>query len=142
MIFHQLKEIQSPSIFPKVEEGSYPHLFPDGKGGEKDPNRPIPETTREYIQARLRVKNSPFQADKSWPFRSLLNLSKSDLMRAIRFVQNKAASKGKTDITSRELLELMESYDDFEATGGGNIRSILHDNWKCHSRNGQLLEKS
>jgi hypothetical protein len=123
-----------------LEADSYPHLFPTGEGDERDPKRAMKLSPREYAAIRL-LAYPQFQRDPSWPFRALINVSQSDMSRAVQFVQQQlisannshnSASQNQPTITAAQIVHMMDQ-PDMEATAdqifgqfyriiGGSIR--------------------
>ena len=69
-----------------LEAKAYPHLFPNGTGSFNDPQRSTKLSLREYIVHRLLESDERFGADPSWIFRTLIQLNRSDMLRAAGFV--------------------------------------------------------
>ncbi|CAF1487611.1 unnamed protein product, partial [Adineta ricciae] len=66
-------------VEPFLEERAYPWLYPYGKGGEADPERPLTINLRDYYKLRLKSADNRWQADPTWIFRALNILQRDDL---------------------------------------------------------------
>jgi hypothetical protein len=95
---------------PGREEAAYYHLYPSGRGGALDPERPVPLTAREYNLARLFGADARFGGDSSWVFARLHELNKADLTCAISFILNHGyeAVHGMTATQARAVLRQQE----------------------------------
>ncbi|CAF1231792.1 unnamed protein product [Adineta ricciae] len=82
-------------IEPYLEERAYPWLYPLGKGGEADPERPIALNLREYYKLRLKSDDNRWQKDPTWIFRALNVLQREDLRRSVNFHAKKSYLNGK-----------------------------------------------
>ncbi|CAF4997261.1 unnamed protein product, partial [Rotaria sp. Silwood1] len=82
-------------IEPYLEEKSYPWLYPEGKGGEADPERPLQISIRDYYKQRLKSSDNRWQKDPTWIFRALNLLQRQDLCRSVNYHAKKKYQHGK-----------------------------------------------
>ncbi|CAF1231847.1 unnamed protein product [Adineta ricciae] len=82
-------------VEPYLEERSYPWLYPHGKGGEGDPERPLKMNLREYYKLRLKSVDNRWQKDPTWIFRALNILQRDDLRKSVNFHAKKRFQNGK-----------------------------------------------
>ncbi|CAF4302560.1 unnamed protein product [Rotaria sp. Silwood2] len=82
-------------VEPYLEESTYPWLYPNGKGGEADPERPLALTIRDYYKQRLKFVDNRWQKDPTWIFRSLNLLQREDLRKAVNYQVKKKYENGK-----------------------------------------------
>ncbi|CAF3233766.1 unnamed protein product [Rotaria sp. Silwood2] len=68
-----------------LEERCYPWLYPHGKGGEADPERPLQINLRDYYKQRLKSADNRWQKDPTWIFRALNLLQREDLCRSVNY---------------------------------------------------------
>ncbi|CAF4551833.1 unnamed protein product, partial [Rotaria socialis] len=82
-------------IEPYLEEKCYPWLYPHGKGGEADPERPLQINTRDYYKQRLKSSDNRWQKDPTWIFRALNLLQREDLRKSVNYHARKKYEDGK-----------------------------------------------
>ena len=82
-------------VEPYLEESTYPWLYPNGKGGEADPERPLALTIRDYYKQRLKSVDNRWQKDPTWIFRSLNLLQREDLRKAVNYQVKKKYENSK-----------------------------------------------
>ncbi|CAF3454536.1 unnamed protein product [Rotaria sp. Silwood1] len=82
-------------IEPYLEERCYPWLYPHGKGGEADPERPLQINLRDYYKQRLKSADNRWQKDPTWIFRALNLLQREDLCRSVNYHVKKSYQNGK-----------------------------------------------
>jgi hypothetical protein len=82
-------------IEPYLEEKCYPWLYPDGKGGEADPERPLQINARDYYKQRLKSSDNRWQKDPTWIFRALNLLQREDLRKSVNYHARKKYEDGK-----------------------------------------------
>ncbi len=72
-------------IEPYLEEKGYPWLYPHGKGGEADPERPVVINYRDYYKQRLKSADNRWQKDLTWIFHALNLLQREDLGKSVNY---------------------------------------------------------
>ncbi|CAF3453929.1 unnamed protein product [Rotaria socialis] len=82
-------------IEPYLEEKSHPWLYPQGKGGEADPERPLDINLRDYYKQRLKSSDNRWQKDPAWSFRALNLLQREDLRKSVNYHARKKYQDGK-----------------------------------------------
>ncbi|CAF4183426.1 unnamed protein product, partial [Adineta steineri] len=82
-------------IEPYLEEKCYPWLYPLGKGGEADPERPIAISLRDYYKLRLKSSDNRWQKDPTWVFRALNMLQREDLRKSVNYHAKRKYRDGK-----------------------------------------------
>jgi hypothetical protein len=70
-------------------------LYPNGKGGEADPERPIVINLRDYYKNRLKCVDNRWQKDPTWIFRALNLLQREDLRKSVNYHAKRKYRNGK-----------------------------------------------
>ncbi|CAM4979218.1 unnamed protein product [Rotaria socialis] len=82
-------------IEPYLEEKCYPWLYPNGKHGEADPERPISIDLRECYKQRLKSCGNRWQKDPTWIFRARNILQRQDLCKSVNYHAKRKDVDGK-----------------------------------------------
>ncbi|CAF1414959.1 unnamed protein product [Adineta steineri] len=80
-------------IESRMEECTFPWIYPTGEGGELDMKRPIQLKLRDYCKLRLMSADKRWQSDSIWTFRAMNLIQRDDLCTAVNYHAKKQFKK-------------------------------------------------